>query len=126
MTPAETATVIRAGLAAAPQGKIGAVSVSSSGPKVYHSPFDTVKAYLSVITKTAVDVFGPSEFNIPGTAPIARSVGKSVMKVGNEVSAGVHKAAESATEGIKSGFKYGTLIIVVIVGVWLWSVVKPR
>lgn len=131
MSPSETAAQISKAFAAAPGGKVGSVSKPTGSS--YISPLDSIKGYLSVIGGAVEDVFAPSGINVPGAAPIASGLAKAAIKVGNEVGAGISKVStstsnviNSAATGVKTGFTWGIFAIVAIIGVWVWSVVKPR
>lgn len=125
MTALEAAAAVRERVSTLPNTRqVSAVSVAKSGATT--SPFQSILGIARVAKDVALDIFAPSELSVPGTAPIARSVAKGATRVADAAAGGIKDVAASATKGIQSGFKTGTLILVLIVGLWAWSVVRPR
>lgn len=126
MNAALVAQAVRANTANSPQGKTGFVSNPTSVFGPFESIISGAKNVGSLAGKTVLDIFAPNEFSVPGAAPIANSIAKGAQKVGNEAANSINAITKSATTGVETGFKNATFIIVIIVGVWLWSVIKPR
>lgn len=124
MTPIEASAAVRGALASVPNTRALTV-VSSPKPGVAISALDSLLGYAKVAKESVLDIFAPNDFNVPGAAPIARAVAKGASKVADAGASTIKSLGTSATEGVKSGFKMATLILVLIVGVWVWSVIKP-
>lgn len=124
MTPSQAADTVRSSFAAQSDGKVGVVSlpgISVLGALTFQD-----------IAGSVVDFFAPNEFNVPGTAPLARGLGKAAEKIGNttansikRVTSSVTNITDSAASGVKSGFKIGVLILVLIAGLWVWAAIRP-
>lgn len=48
-------------------------------------------------------------------------VGKSIIKT----AAATSSTIKAAGTGIEKGFKWATIVLVLIVGLWVWSLVRP-
>lgn len=102
-------------------GRVGIVSKPGSS-----SPMDVLTKVAVAAKDTLFDVFGPTDFNVPGTAPIARAVAGGVSKAADATASGIKSVSSGAAEGVKSGFRWATLALVAVVGLYVWSIVKPR
>lgn len=60
-------------------------------------------------------VLNPRDILTPGP------VGKAIIKTADSASNSINAAGT----GIEKGFKWATLVIVLIVGLWVWSLVRP-
>lgn len=127
ITPTQASQITSTAFAAVPGGKIGFVSESRSAVNaaVGQSPLSFLASAASNVASVAKDIFGPSEFNVPGAAPIASGISKAAQRVGNATAESISNVAHSAATGIESGARYATLILILVVGLWIWKAVKP-
>lgn len=102
-------------------GRVGIVSKPGSS-----SPMDVLTKVAVAARDTLFDTFGPTDFNVPGTAPIARAMGVGISKAADATATGIKNVSTGAAEGVKSGFKWATFALVAVVGLYVWSVIRPR
>lgn len=132
MSPQETAAIVGKAVSSSPGGKVGAVTKPGS-ESIMDSILGPLKTVGSAAKSTLFNIFGASDLGVPGTAPIARAAGYGVAKVTDAGSKAIHKVSDAvatdikaAGKGLESGFKIGAFVIVLIVGLWIWSVARPR
>lgn len=122
MTPTQASAIVDAGFKAAPGRSVNIVSTATDSA----GPLGGFLKVFSLLGDTGKSIFGPSDLGIPGTAPIAAATARAAARVGDATAHQIDSIGSSVATGVASGAKWGALILVLIVGVWVWSVIKPR
>lgn len=122
MTPTQAAETVRRASAAAPDGRVGIVS--APGQPNYDSPLQRLGALAAglyrTVAGTAVDA--ARDILVPGTAPAAKALARTAVNA----SESVKEVATAAGKGIKSGVQTGALIVTLLIGLYIWSLARPR
>ena len=112
MTPNQTAGLIASASGSNPGG--GGPAVSGSGNESLISRWS---GYVKSLAERTVGALKPGSLLVPG--------GTEATKAAARTAESAAVVAESAGEGIKSGFKMATFVVVLLVGLFLWKTFKP-
>jgi enhancing lycopene biosynthesis protein 2 len=72
--------------------------------------------------EVTADALKPGNVFVPGGSQAAQAA----TKVAADATQTAKKVALSAADGVRHGFAAASFVIVFVVGIWIWSVVKPR
>lgn len=133
MTPTQVNAAIRSAYKASPDGGLTGVSAPLDKSSALGGPLSRIKDFASGFLRSAqdalVDKVNLANILVPGGAAAARvgaEAAKKAAGAADKAAGAAARVAGSASDGVRSGFKLATAVIVLIVGLWAWSVAKPK
>ena len=129
MTPAQVNSAVRDAYKAAPNGGLTGVSATGDASSSAGGPLARLKNVTAGFIRAASSYVNPFNILVPGgeaAAKIGAQAAKNATAAAKDAAAAAKQAVGSAADGISSGFRWITIVVVVIAALWAYSIVRPR